>query len=233
MNKLERIVYDLVKSNPWVKNSVRNVYQKVFDLMPKRKDFFSGEIDVKKGYFFGFHDISAFSDDESKVLANKQKIFLTMPKPEDSLEVGYFNIEDGKMLEYVSCTVSKAWNHHKGCRLQWLSDTEFIFNNYISAKLGSTIFNIETQESKNIGFPIDAVYRQERIATSFSYERLEELMPGYGYPYSDESYLKEKASINTGLFLVDLKKDSRRLLVSLRALAEEIGEKELLEYRHY
>src|SRR5690606_26714564 len=129
MNKIERLVYDIVKSNPWLKNSVRNIYQTVFDLMPQKKDFFAGKIDVKKGYFFGFHDISSYSDDESKVLANKHKVFLTMPNPEEPLEVGYFNFEDGEMREYVSCAISNAWNHHKGCRLQWLNDKEIIFNN--------------------------------------------------------------------------------------------------------
>lgn len=233
MNKIERLVYDVVKSNPWLKNSVRNVYQMVFDLMPKKKDFFSGKVDVQKGYFFGFHDLSPFSDDESKVLANKPKVFLTMPKPDESLEIGYFNFEDGEMHAYVSCAVSKAWNHHKGCRLQWLSTEEIVFNNAFSGKLGSTVFNIKTKESEDLSFPIDTVHRQKRIATSFSYERLEELMPGYGYPYADDSYLDENASTNTGLFLIDLENNSSKLLVSLRELVDEIGNSELLEYRHY
>src|SRR5690606_30522455 len=233
MNKIERLVYDVVKSNPWLKNSVRNVYQMVFDFMPKKKDFFSEKVDVQKGYFFGFHDLSPFSDDESKVLANKPKVFLTMPKPDESLEIGYFNFEDGEMHAYVSCAVSKAWNHHKGCRLQWLSAEEIVFNNAFSGKLGSTVFNIKTKESEDLSFPIDTVHRQKRIATSFSYERLEELMPGYGYPYADDSYLDENASTNTGLFLIDLENNSSKLLVSLRELVDEIGNSELLEYRHY
>lgn len=233
MNKLEKIVYDIVKSNPWLKNSVRNVYQKVFDLMPKKKDFFKGEVDVKKGYFFGFHDLSAFSDDETMILANKPKVFLTMPSPDEPLEVGYFNFEAGKMGEYISCSVSKAWNHHKGCRLQWVNDTEFIFNTSFAGKLGSRIFNLGTKELKDIGFPIDTVHRKKRIATSFSYERLEKLMPGYGYPYADDSYLNENASANTGIFLVDLERNTNELLVSLEELVEELNNQELYQYRHY
>src|SRR5690606_22121320 len=105
--------------------------------------------------------------------------------------------------------------------------------NSFLGKLGSTIFNIERKESKNVAYPIDTVHRQKRLATSFSYERLEELMPGYGYPYVDDSFLDENASVNTGLFLVDLENDSNKLLVSLRELVDEIGDQELLDYRHY
>jgi hypothetical protein len=160
-------------------------------------------------------------------------VFLTMPKPEESLEVGYFNFEAGEIRDYVSCALTTAWNHHKGCRLQWLSDTEFIFNNSFSGKLCSTIFNILTKESNNLSFPIDTVHRKKRIATSFSYERLECLMPGYGYPYKDNSYLHENASDKTGMFLVDLDKNTREPLISLKALVEDLNDDELYQYRHY
>jgi hypothetical protein len=233
MNKIERFVYDIVKSSPWWKNSFRNIYQKCFDLMPRKKNFFYGQIDVKQGYFFGFHDISPISDDECKVLANKPTVYLTMPKPSDSLEVGFFNFKNGKIHEYISCSISQAWNHHKGCRLQWLSDIEFIFNNSYNGKLASTIYNIETSVEKIIEFPIDTVHRKNRIATSFSYERLEKLMPGYGYPYSDESYLESNVPENTGLFLIDLEGNTRKLLVSLRELVEEQNNSNLFNYRHY
>ncbi len=233
MNGLERLVYDVVKTNPWLKNFVRNVYQKIFDLMPKRKNFFTGKISIQEGYFFGFHDISPFSSDEKKVLANKPRIFLTMPPAEEPLEVGYFNFSDGELVDYVSCEVSKAWNHHKGCRLQWLGENEIIFNNSRNGSLCSTIYNLETKKSKDISFPIDTVHKESRLATSFSYERLENLMPGYGYPYADESYLQENHSSNTGMLLIDLEGNKSRVLVSLDTLVKQMGNSTLEQYRHY
>lgn len=235
MNKIERVVYDLVKSNPWIKNSVRNIYQQLFDLLPRKKNIITGNIELKEGYFFGFHDISPFSSDEKKVLANKPKVFLNMPSPEDELEVGYFNFEgaEGKIGEFVSLTKSKAWNHHKGCRLQWLSDSEFIFNTSFQKVICSEIYNIKTGKSQRIDYPIDTIHKQTRKATSFSYERLENLMPGYGYPFKDNSYLSENVSHKTGVFLVDLDKNQQQLLVSLKDLVDEIGDENLEIYRHY
>ena len=37
MNKLESTIYGLVRKNPTLKQFVRNMYQGVFDLLPKRK----------------------------------------------------------------------------------------------------------------------------------------------------------------------------------------------------
>lgn len=36
MNKIEKVVYDLVKSNPQLKLFLRNTYQSVFDLLPEK-----------------------------------------------------------------------------------------------------------------------------------------------------------------------------------------------------
>lgn len=233
MNKLERWVYEVVKSNPWLKNTVRNVYQMFFDILPRKKNYSIASLNVKEGYFFGFHDVSPFSDDETKLLANKPQIFTTMPKVGEKIEVGYFQINGVELVKYVSCSTSEAWNHHKGCRLQWLSEKEMIFNNAFSHKVGSTIYDLETNKENNLDYPIDTVHRKSRIATSFSYERLEKLMPGYGYPYSDDSFLNENAPSKTGLFAVDIDSNSRRLLVSLRDLMDDIGDPNLSIYRHY
>ncbi len=44
MNKLEKIVYDRVKSNPKVKMFIRNAYQSLYDIFPDKEDFVVGEI---------------------------------------------------------------------------------------------------------------------------------------------------------------------------------------------
>src|SRR5690606_17024018 len=57
----------------------------------------------------------------------------------------------------------------------------------------------------------------------------------YGYNHSDDiSFVKDKAPSKTGLFLVDLKKNERRLIVSLKELADQSRDHEnSLESFHY
>src|SRR5690606_19531668 len=81
--------------------------------------------------------------------------------------------------------------------------------------------NINTLEQEIIPMPIDTVSLDGQFATSFSYERLEEHMPGYGYCHSDEySFMGEKQPSETGLFLIDLKTKALELVVDLKTLGE-------------
>ena|SRR5690606_30600369 len=222
MNKIERAVYDIVKSNPKIKLFIRNVYQAVFDILPRRKEFSINPIDFKEDYFFGFHDIQPFCEDNRKVLANKLSFDLKMPAKDDFIEVGYFDFVDGRLKNFNKVGESNSWNYHKGCRLQWLGKNRLIFNCTYAGEMVSKIVNIESKEETILPVPIDSVSRNGRLATSFSYERLEKYMPGYGYNHEDKiSFVSDPHPINTGLFLIDLETKERRLLVDLRSLAQQ------------
>jgi hypothetical protein len=233
MNKIEKIVYDILKGNPRIKLAVRNIYQTIFDLIPNKKNFSINKILVNEGYFFGFHDITPFSNDDSKILANKLIIPLRMPNIQDSLEIGYFPFK-GNMGGFVKLGSSKTWNYHKGCRLQWLDKNHIIFNDLVNNKIGSRIINIKTKEERSISFPIDAVSKCAKYGTSFSYERLEKLMPGYGYDVEDDSFINENVSEKTGLYLIDLNSNKQEQLCSLKLLSE-LGQlsNESLNSNHY
>lgn len=235
MNKLERIVYDAVKSKPWLKLLIRNAYQGFFDLLPTPNEFLIAPLSLKEGYFYGFHDLVPFSDDDSKVLANKLFFDLRMPKKDDSIDVGFFDFRDGKLGEFHKVGESNSWNYHKGCRLQWLDEIRVIYNTALSGNMTSIIACTESRSVKRINYPIDSVSRCGRYATSYSYERLEKYMPGYGYAHhDDDSYLDEKTPKNTGLFLVDLTSGDRTLLVSLAELSSNSDyEQNSVDSYHY
>lgn len=235
MNRLERIVYDLLKSRPWLKIVVRNIYQKAFDLMPRKKEFLLHRLIFKEDYFYGFHDTVPFSKDNSKILANKLNFDLTMPTKGDSIKVGYFPFDGDKMGEFIALGETRSWNYHKGCRAQWLNAHEFIYNIADNANvLKSEIINIDTKEKRRIHYPIDSASSDGRLAASFSYERLQRFMRGYGYVFEDEySFLDQKAPEGTGLYLIDLQNSSRKLLVSLKELAETSKDEELSSQGHH
>lgn len=225
MNKIERLVYDILKSTPWLKLWVRNVYQAVFDLLPTPKEFAVSKIETKEGYFYGFHDTTPFSEDGEMVLANRLPFSgIRMPGINDLLDVGYFNFNGGQIGNYTIVGQTSAWNFHKGCRLQWVDPYRLIFNfrDGASKKLASKIINIQTKEEKTVCLPIDTVSSNGKFATSFCYRRLEKFMPGYGYSHLSSSDLPDsKSPIDSGLFLVDLVKNDYRLLVSLDRLASD------------
>ena len=235
MNKLESTIYNLVRKNPALKQFVRNMYQDIFDLLPRKKEYFASPYQYREGFFFGFHDVTPFSFDETKLLANQNRLDLRMPLPSDGLDVGYFDLEQGSIKDFHRVDTSYAWNYHKGCRLQWLDKNRMIYNTAIANRLVSKIHDLSTGEYQVIDCPIDAVYQDEQrsLASSFSYERLERCMPGYGYPYRDGGKLDDPAPKDSGLFLVDLKENTSELLISLSELAQMEDESYRQGYMHF
>ena len=203
--------------------------------MPREKEYFNGKISFREGYFFGFHDISPLSEDGTRLLAMHNTFDLRMPAPEEPLEVGYFDFTDGQLGDWHKLADSYAWNYHKGCRLQWLDNDSVIFNTAENGRPCSMIVNTRTGLQTRIDYPIDTAHvnGHERMATSFSYERLERCMPGYGYPYTDEGYISEAAPQQTGLFLIDLDENKRKLIISIRDIAMEVTGQVEDEYLHF
>lgn len=219
MNKLESFIYGLVKNNYIIKNLLRNIYQGVYDLMPNYESKFINNPIVLEGCFCGFHDLDYFNKENTKILSNKLCIPLRMPTSNDFLEVGYWTGKD--FSEWHKIGETNAWNYHKGCRLQWVNDGECIFNISENSVVKSSIVCINDNSRKTINWPVDSVSRDGCTATSFSYERLQKMMPGYGYVFTDnDSFLNEEVPTETGLFIVNLSNNSRKLLLSLSDIAK-------------
>lgn len=235
MNKIEELVYHLVYKNPKIKLAIRNLYQGLYDLLPKKNNFFLNKIDFREGYYYGFHDITPFSKDETKLLACHNNFDLRMPRPKEILKVGYFDLKEGLIGQYHEIGESFAWNYHKGCRLQWVDGKRIIYNTAIDSMLKSKICDIDTKEEFIIDFPIDSIYNDGKdfLATSFSYERLERCMPGYGYPYKDDAKLDQAAPEDTGLYLIDMNTNSSKLIVSLAELAKTVDSLYQNDFLHF
>jgi hypothetical protein len=234
MNRIESFIYGIVRRNPAIKNAVRNLYQSLFDLLPRKKEYFRYGFEFKEGYYFGFHDLQELSADGLKLLVHKLPFDLRMPVAGETEQVGYLDFsQDGHLGDFHELDSTSAWNFHKGCRLQWLDDNNVIFNTAVDGRLLSKIIDVTSGESRIINSPIDSVSHDSAWATSFSYERLEKCMSGYGYPYKDDSYLDQDVPCDTGLFLVDLKGDTKKLVVSLSELAEDAPEEFRQGYMHY
>jgi len=219
MNIIEKTVYNFVKNNPVIKNKIRDVYQGLYDFLPRKKTYSRSDLFIKEGFFLGFHDIQPFSKGNLFVLGNKVDIDLKMPSPNDAMSIGYFNFDESGFGDYNEVGTTFSWNYHKGCRLQWCGreSKDIVYNYYDKEKqqLSSIKFIWNSKEHVLINWPIDTVNSDGNLASSFSYERLEKCMPGYGYCFSDQdSFVTEGMPFKTGLFIIDLNKNERVLLYS-------------------
>jgi hypothetical protein len=80
LNKVEVFFYDLVKANPRLKVQIRNVYQRLFDLVPAKRMATAYEIEARRGFFFGFHDKCPWSvDDKCPARPSRHRPFSNAP----------------------------------------------------------------------------------------------------------------------------------------------------------
>lgn len=229
MNKIEAFVYRVVRKNPILKQRVRDIYQFAFDVIPHRRNIFPQGLKVKEGVYFGFHDVSAISPDDSKILVLRNPFDLKMPESGQKSEIGYCEINNvGDIGDFNKIDDVYAWNYHKGSRERWIDNDTIIYNSAKGEMLISKIANLRLNEQRTIPFAIDAVSEDGQLATSFSYERLQKCMPGYGYPYADESYIDKDAPEETGLFVRNLCSGEVVTFISLKQLASSAPE----EFRH-
>lgn len=236
MNKLEKFAYDLIKGNPRLKLLIRNTYQNIFDLLPPEKNYFFKEPIIKKGYFFGFHDISPFNMNDDKILSNKLlNSKLKAPSIGEPLEVGYFELDD-EVTKFNRIGTTTSWNFHKGARLQWFSNSKIIYNTSNRNRIQSVIYDTLSQTEKLLPFGIDSVSINTNVVSTFSYERLEKFMPGYGYKgCEDFGYIKEKAPEHSFLKVLKPLHDEILLELNLREIAsldqiDDFNKKDLFHY---
>ena len=235
MNRIEAVIYNLVKSNPRVKNYIRNLYQLAMSVVPVKKVVTANPITVREGYFFGFHDKTPFSPDDTMILAHHYRgDDRREPALGDEVTIGYFEGENH--LDFKALHKTKAWNWNQGSMLQWIGKTgHLIFNDFDGAKHVAKISDCAGCVLDTLDLPIGAVNPDGTKALSYDFARLRRGMPGYGY--SNGSDLDFGVNIpgraGSGLKLIELKNSEVKELFTLADIASIEPEESMQDAFHY
>lgn len=231
MNSLEQVIYNLVKTNPRLKMRIRNIYQRLFDLLPARSNA-AYPIEVREGFFFGFHDKCPWSLDQRMLLAHRYSIPLRMPKPDDTIEVGYFSGRDFKV--FTSLGVTSAWNWHQGSMLQWLGESNnIVFNDFDGSHHIARIVNKKGENLGTLTMPVAAVSPNGKMALSYNFARLSTVPQAYGYANGEDSEHDKLIPSKDGLYLIDVSTGNVRNLFSIHDVAKIEPEPSMEGAFHY
>ncbi|KPP96406.1 MAG: hypothetical protein HLUCCA01_10915 [Bacteroidetes bacterium HLUCCA01] len=219
MNPLERLIYNTLKGNPALKMAVRDIYQAAFDLLPAKPTQSIHPVNVREGYFFGFHDHTPFSPDNTMLLAHRYDIPLRMPAAGEQAGIGIFTGDNWS--DYRELAVTRAWNWHQGAKLQWVgSQPVCVYNDHEGGRNLARMLHVETGESTDLPEPVGTVSADGRYAAGYSFTRTERYMPGYGYPYPvAEPGLESPVTSASGVYMMDLSKQQVRQLLTVEDLA--------------
>lgn len=182
----------------------------------------------KKNYniFNGYYDINPHK--ENKVLLHCCKNNSRTDK--NSIKIGYYDIKKRKI---IFITESNAWSWQQGSRLRWTQNDNIInYNDCIDGKYYNIFYNIKDNKIiKKIDYPLYDISKDEQYGISINFSRLQRLRPGYGYDHLKDLSNNIKAPDNDGIYLVNIKENTSKLIISLKELAYN-NDKEL-KYEHY
>jgi hypothetical protein len=208
----------LLNKFPRLKEIVKIVYEYLWYFYTKKKYRIKINSKILKiSYnneesFFGYYDKSPLNG--NKVLfystTNNTK---NSPRPGSPIDICIYDIKTKDVIKLASTT---TYNWQQGARCQWISDTQFIFNNFIDNEYKTCLYNINTKKIETIYNKAVQDSFKNKYFLSLNYRRLAALRPDYGYFNLEKLNNKELQEIeNDGIWFIDYNSKQEELILSI------------------
>lgn len=186
--------------------------------IPGSKTYVPTQVLTKGPYhhWFGYYDKLEFAPGGRYVLAAQVKIEGRSPQPDDTIRVGYVDLDQNN--QWIELGTSLAWGWQQGCMLQFIpgSKSKVIWNDRLNDQFISHIVDIFTGERKTLPFPVYTLSPDGHTALSVDFERINDLRPGYGYAGIPDPNKNEIAPENAGIYLCNLNTGEKKLIISIK-----------------
>ena len=173
-----------------------------------------------KHCFFGYFDKFPWDKSERYLLCQYTDFEGRQPLPGEKLTLGLIDLQDNNT--FIPLAESDSWCWQQGCMFQWLNDCDdtVIYNDREGDHFVSRTLNIKTGEKKTLCRPVYCLSPDGRYAASVNFSRLDRERPGYGYPGAFDFSCDEPIPADDGIYIIDLKKNTSRLIVSVKEVTE-------------
>ncbi|WP_319518087.1 glycosyltransferase family 2 protein [uncultured Martelella sp.] len=169
-------------------------------------------------YFFGFHDVSPWSPDDTRLLLHRiDPDIRRMPRPEDRAEILLWDYASGS-IDVVGETT--CWNFQQGARAMWVPGRQMtlLYNKRVGDKPGCEIVDLVTGERRQLPHAVGSIAPCGTYAMAPNFGRLGALWKAYGYSGFESAADDIAQPEDDGLWRIDLESGERQLLFSIRAL---------------
>lgn len=234
---LERGIARFLGRFPAVKQGAKYLYSRLVYLRtrkPYRKHSVAELIRIgSENYesFFGYYDKSP-ANSRGVILAHLvERGTSSPPSAEQYIRLVAFSADNDELLSVSVC----AYNWQQGCRAHWLTDDQFIFNDFdqVKQQYVSRVYSLaEKRQIRTFAHPVQDSFETDYFI-SLNYRRLLSVTPDYGYrclPSIDASdpLLLEK----DGIWKVDYKTGEGVLLITLSEVLNFSTEKGFCGAQH-
>ncbi|MFO8068221.1 MAG: hypothetical protein R6U11_11635, partial [Bacteroidales bacterium] len=173
------------------------------------------ESPAEKSFFFGYYNYSPMNKDGNKLLAHKASFEGRMPYANDTVEIGYFNLEKNNKWHVLGR--SNAFNWQQGAMLQWLGpdfNSKVIFNDVESGRFVARIVNVATNEMKTIPHAVYGITPDGKFSISLNFERCY-WTRAYSYaPIVDQSWNK-RIPEEDGIVKINLETGQKETIIKI------------------
>lgn len=181
-------------------------------------------------HFFGYYNKSPWDKSGQYLLAHRVPMMTADLTGKEIAEIGYFDLENGDTFHVIGNTC--AWNWQMGSQLQWLEakgKRQVIYNtraiwqdrpDAIYPDFASTIYDIETGETRELLLPVYVVAPNCEYALCVDYSRFQVTHPTIGYAATASEPVLGKAPRHDGIFRMDIESGEYELILSLEQLRD-------------
>lgn len=174
-----------------------------------------------KHHFFGYFDKFPWDRSGRYILAQETSFTARQPLAGEKAVLGMIDLWENN--SFIPLAETSAWCWQQGCMFQFLNDSEtkVIYNDKEGDHFVSRILDVKTKEKQTLCRPIYCLSPDGKWALSLNFSRLDRERPGYGYPGGADLTENEFAPENDGIFLVDLKNNTSKLIISIGEITEK------------
>lgn len=178
---MEKLIYDLVKDRPWLKDQLKRIYQGVFSMVGRWHEIVPDHMIIRSNCFFGFHDKSPWSVDNELLLAHRfEGVGNEHELASKALEIVIFSGDEWTQSRLVATT--HAWNWQQGAQLQW-KDDNILFNDFVEGECRAVEIDRFGNVLKTHPYAVAAVSPTDKAMATFCFKHFGNVMPGYGYDF--------------------------------------------------
>ncbi len=181
-------------------------------------------------YFFGYYDKCPWNKDETKVLCHRaeRSMLSRFPNQDDAVELGVIDLNTKEFKPFATTT---AWNWQQGAQLQWIVRNGkecAIFNIKEGNKVLACIYDFSTKKTQKLSSSIYSVNANGDFASTVNYARLYDCRKDYGIAGLKDAGFNDNAPKNDGIIVVDLNKDTSKIIISTAELEATSKDKEYI-----
>lgn len=222
-SRTERRIAFLLTKLPKLKLAIKKLYQRVNYFKYKKNYTYKSNYRIKKislsgkESYFGYYDKSPINMTNEYIVFQSTNID-TKNIPDNNIPVDIV-IYDVVNENYEKISTSNTYNWQQGAKLMWIDKYKFIYNDfdYVRNKYISKIFDIKLKKNSVIDYPIYDCYEDE-FAIGLNFERLNIVRADYSY--SNMGLDIDWSNNYDGLYLIDLKRNSSKLIVTIESIVK-------------